>query len=206
MSCLLLIVEYIVLCSEVYTTPAWKIAKFERSWAHGWSCVGITSHLNHNGRRRAKRPHTLALFTLVFRLFSGRTRWFEVLVIFDFFAPWYKKVERHFLWKFHNKIWRKSWSNTPPKLLACIRFLYKVVYKHGRLRKFNRAREIEFTFFTAWTICMKLGTLVHHVPGYNILPQILPRDLVMVCHTCENNDDNTLPSCRIWVFQRYWYW
>ena len=32
----------------------------------------------------------------------------------------------------------------PPKLLARIRFLYKVVHKIGRLRKFNRAREIEF--------------------------------------------------------------
>ena len=41
---------------------------------------------------------------------------------------------------------RKSWSNVLPKLLACIRFLYKVVHKIGRLRKFNRAREIEFNF------------------------------------------------------------
>ena len=32
----------------------------------------------------------------------------------------------------------------PPKLLACIGFLYKVVHKIGRLRKFNRSREIEF--------------------------------------------------------------
>ena len=60
----------------------------------------------------------------------------------------------------------------PPKLLACIRFLYKVVHKIGRLRKFNRSREIEFNFFTAWTIFMKLGTLVHHVYGYKTLPQI----------------------------------
>ena len=74
--------------------------------------------------------------------------------------------------KFHKKIQRKSWSNVPPKLLACIRFLYKVVHKNGHLRKFNRSREIEFNFFTAWTIFMKLGTLVHHVHGYKILPQI----------------------------------
>ena len=74
--------------------------------------------------------------------------------------------------KFHKKIQRKSWSNAPPKLLACIRFLYKVVHKIGRLRKFNRAREIEFNFFTAWTTFMKLGTLVHHVHGYKTLPQI----------------------------------
>ena len=77
-----------------------------------------------------------------------------------------EKVERHLLWKFHKKIRRKSWSNEPLKLLAYIRFLYKVVHKIGRLRKFNRSREIEFNFFTAWTIFMKLGTLVHHVNGY----------------------------------------
>ena len=83
-----------------------------------------------------------------------------------------EKVERHLLWKYHKKIQRKSWSNVPPKLGACIRFLYKVVHKIGRLRKFNRSREIEFNFFTAWTIFMKLGTLVHHVYGYKTLPQI----------------------------------
>ena len=60
----------------------------------------------------------------------------------------------------------------PPKLLACIRFLYKVVHKIGRLRKFNRSREIEVNFFTAWTIFMTLGTLVHHFHGYKMLPQI----------------------------------
>ena len=58
-------------------------------------------------------------------------------------------------------------------LLACIGFLYKVVHKIGRLRKFNRAREIEFNFFIPWTIFMKLGTLVFHVHGYTNLPQIL---------------------------------
>ena len=54
----------------------------------------------------------------------------------------------------------------PPKLLACIGFLYKVVHKIGRLRKFDRSREIEFNFLTAWTISMKFGTLVQHAPGY----------------------------------------
>ena len=57
-------------------------------------------------------------------------------------------------------------------LLVCIRFLYKVVHKNGRLRKFNRARQIEFNFFIIWTIFMKLGTLVHHVHGYKTWPQI----------------------------------
>ena len=53
-----------------------------------------------------------------------------------------EEVERHLLWKFYNKMRRKSWSNVPPKLVACIGFLYKVVHKIGRLRKFNRSRGI----------------------------------------------------------------
>ena len=77
-----------------------------------------------------------------------------------------EKVERHLLWKLCKKFRRKSWSFVPPKLPACIGFLYKVVYKIGRLRKFNRSREIEFNFFTAWTISMKFGTPVQHTPGY----------------------------------------
>ena len=92
--------------------------------------------------------------------------WFEFLVIFYFLHHGIEEVERHLLWKFHEKIQRKSWSNAPPKLLVCLRFLWKVVHKIGRLRKFNHAREIKFNFFTAWTIFMKLGTLVHHVHGY----------------------------------------
>ena len=77
----------------------------------------------------------------------------------------------------------------PPKLLACIRFLYKVVHKIGHLRKFNRSREIEFNFLTAWTISMKFGTLVKHAPGSKNLPRIflfLPRDLVMVFQSRKN--------------------
>ena len=60
-----------------------------------------------------------------------------------------------------------------PKLLACLGFLYKVVHKIGRLRKFNRAREIEFNFLAAWAIFMKFGTLklVQHAPGYKMVPQ-----------------------------------
>ena len=59
----------------------------------------------------------------------------------------------------------------PAKLLANIRFLYKVVHKIGRLRKFNCARKIEFNFFTARTIFMKLGTLVHHAHFDERMPQ-----------------------------------
>ena len=70
-----------------------------------------------------------------------------------------EEVERHLLWKFHKIIQWKSWSNVPPKLLACIRFLYKVVHKNGRLRKFNRAREIEFNFFITRTILWNLAHL-----------------------------------------------
>ena len=95
----------------------------------------------------------------------------------------------------HKKIQRKSWSNVPLKLLACIGFLYKVVHKIGRLWKFNCSREIEFNFFTAWTISMKFGTLVQHAPGYKIIPQIfylLPRDLVMVFQSRKNGVKSSL--------------
>ena len=94
-----------------------------------------------------------------------------------------ENIKRHLLCKFHKKIQRKTWSNVPPKLLACIRFLYKVVHKNGRLRKFNRAREIQFNSFIAWTLFMKLGKLGHHVHGYKALPQnfyFWPRDLITV--------------------------
>ena len=90
---------------------------------------------------------------------------------FTFLHHGTEKVEWHLEWKLHKKIQRKSWSNVPPKLLTCIRFLYKVVHKIGRLWKFNRSREIEFKFLTAWTISMKFGTLVQHAPGYKPLPQ-----------------------------------
>ena len=85
-----------------------------------------------------------------------------------------EEVERYLLCKADKKIQRKSWSSMPPKLVACSsesRFLNEVVHKIGRLRKFNRAREIEFNIFTARTIFMKLGTLVHHGQGYKTLPQ-----------------------------------
>ena len=61
----------------------------------------------------------------------------------------------------------------PPKLLACIGFLFKVVHKIGRLRKFDRSREIEFNFFIAWTISVKFGTLVQHAPGYKTASDFL---------------------------------
>ena len=45
--------------------------------------------------------------------------------------------------------------------------LYRVSKKSctqvGRLRKLNRAREIEFNFLSAWIIsCMKIGTPIYH--------------------------------------------
>ena len=104
-------------------------------------------------------------------------------------------VARHLLWKFHKKIQRNNWSNVSPKLLACIRFLYKFVHKNGPLRKFNRSREIECNFLTAWTIFMKLGTLVHHVHGYKTSSQtfyFLPRDLVLVFKNRKNGVKSSL--------------
>ena len=36
-----------------------------------------------------------------------------------------EQVERHLLRKFHKRIQRKSWSNMPPKLLACVKLYTK---------------------------------------------------------------------------------
>ena len=64
---------------------------------------------------------------------------------FDFFALWYRRGREASSVKILYKKF-ESWSNVPPKLLACIGFPYKVVHKIGHLRKFNRSREIEFNF------------------------------------------------------------
>ena len=42
-------------------------------------------------------------------------------------------------------------------------FLYEVVHKISRLRKFNRSCEIEFNFITAWTITMKQLDYHHEI-------------------------------------------
>ena len=143
------------------------------------------------------RPDVWTDFSMV-RKKGGRTPWFEFWSFLTFLYHGIEEVQTHILWKFHEKIRRKSWSNVPPKLLACIRFLYKVVHKISRLarlRKFNRAREIEFNFLTACAIFMKLGTLVHHVSGYKRMPQIfhfLPMDLVMVFQIRKNGIKSSL--------------
>ena len=99
----------------------------------------------------------------------------------DFFAPWYGKSKGASCMKNAQKNSMESLSKVPPKLLACLGFIYKVVHKTGRLRKFNRSREIEFNFFTAWTIAMKSCPLVLRAP-YTTLPHIFifAQGLVMV--------------------------
>ena len=80
-------------------------------------------------------------------------------------------------------------------MLASIGFLYKVVLKIGRLRKFNRSREIEFNFLTTWTISMKFGTLVQHALGHKTVPQtlyFLPRGLLMVFQNRKNGVKSSL--------------
>ena len=58
-----------------------------------------------------------------------------------------EEVERHLLWKFHKQIQRKSWSNVPPKLVACIRFLYKVVHKTAVSESSIALARLNLTFF-----------------------------------------------------------
>ena len=78
---------------------------------------------------------------------------------FTFLHHGIDEVERHLLWKFHKKIQRKSWSNVSPKLLTCIRFLYKVVHKNGRLRKSSIAlARLNLTFLS---LGLSLWNLAH---------------------------------------------
>ena len=77
-----------------------------------------------------------------------------------------EEVETHLLWEFHENIQRKSWSNVSPKLHACIGFVYKVVHKNGRLRKFNRICQIEFKVAQNWILFPKCGVFFcsnHHI-------------------------------------------
>ena len=101
---------------------------------HGWLEIGLYEHaLSIESPSRAwKTGHIKAGPPLDLSFWS----------FFTFLHYGIEEVERHLLWKFYKKIRKKSWSNVPPKLVACIAFLYKVVHKIGRLRKFNRSRGI----------------------------------------------------------------
>ena len=68
-----------------------------------------------------------------------------------------EEVERH-LWKFHEKIQRKGWSNVPPKLLTCVGFLYKVVHKNGRLGNSIALGRLNLTFLS---LGLSLSNLAH---------------------------------------------
>ena len=101
---------------------------------------------------------------------KSRTPLIWIFSFLTFLHQGIEDVERHLLWKFHKRMQRKSWSNGPQKLLACIRFLYKVVHKNGRTRAVSEnsiaLARLNLNFFSAWTIFMKLGTPVYDFHGY----------------------------------------
>ena len=68
------------------------------------------------------------------------------------------EVEKHLLWKFHKKIHRKSWPNVQPKLLACLRFLCKVVHKISRLKSSIALGRLNLTFLP---LGLSLWNLAH---------------------------------------------
>ena len=108
-----------------------------------------------------------------------RTPWFEFFVFFDFFAPWYRSREASSV--------KISYKSSKEKLVKCATEaarLHNVFVQSctqiGRLRKYNRTHDHEialmimklhWTFFTAYIIFMKLGTLVHHVHGYDMISE-----------------------------------
>ena len=118
-----------------------------------------------------------------------------VLVIFDFFAPWYRRRrEASFV-----KIW---WENSKETLVKCatkVARFHKVSIqscKQNRPSPKVQSRSGNWIqLFIASTIFMKLGTLVHDVPGYKILPRsfkFLPRNLVMVFQSRKNGVKSSL--------------
>ena len=135
-----------------------------------WSGAASVGSAPFFCRKKSTKSHWIAHWVHLYK--AGPPLDLSFWSFFTFLHNGMEEVERHLLWKFHKKIQRISWWIVPPKLRTCIRFLYKVVHKIGRFRKFNRAREVEFNFFIAWTIFMKLGTLVQHAHGYKMLPQI----------------------------------
>ena len=77
------------------------------------------------------------------------------------------------------KIQRKSWSNVPPKLLACSMHNYSFFTKLYTNRPSPKVRSRDWSQIPAWKISMTLSTLVHRVHGYKSLLQsfkLLPRD------------------------------
>ena len=133
------------------------------------SLVGTSQHRQH--RNRLPQLRCVAHPTLVWqarhskvrnRNSSGKLRQDPLDLSFWSFLTFLhhgiEKVETHLLWKFHKTIQRKSWSNVPPTVLTCIGFLYKVVHKNGRLRKFNGAGRFNLTFLP---LGLSLWNLAH---------------------------------------------
>ena len=81
-------------------------------------------------------------------------------------------VERHILWKFPRKNQRKSWSKCATEVARLHKVSIQSCTQNRPSPKVQSCSGIEFNFFIAWTIFMKLGTRVHHVCGYKRLPQI----------------------------------
>ena len=166
--------------SLYFIMPGWKKVKHDHQLKSRGSCLGsvpqpgnVFTFVFHDQWNKYFQIRRLFpdqnCFPFFFfekqRSFKAGPPWFEFLVIFYFLHHGIEKVEEHLGWKLHKKFQRKSWSNVPPKLVACIQFLYKVVHKIDRLRKFIRSHEIEFNFLTTWTMSMKIGTLVQYAPG-----------------------------------------
>ena len=83
-----------------------------------------------------------------------------------------EKVERHLLWKFHKKIQRKNWSNVPPKFLACLRFLHKVVHKTFVSENSIAPRRLNLIFYRldylyeTWHTCSSCSWLQNNASNY----------------------------------------
>ena len=72
--------------------------------------------------------------------------WFEFLATFDLLAPWYRRGREASSVKISYQNSKEKLVKWATEVARLHKVLYKVVHKIGRLRKFNRAREIELNF------------------------------------------------------------
>ena len=145
------------------------------SYKRNWACQKSKTerYRGQNGDTPQCQQSTMViLWELCFFFFLAH--WiFQLPLIWVFGHTWLflhhgiEEEERYLLWKFH----KKASKETLVKCATEVARLRKV-YTKGRLRKFIRAQEIEFNFLLAWTIFMKLGTLVHQVHGYKNIQNI----------------------------------
>ena len=107
--------------------------------------------------RKKSRMRVVILVT------KGRTTWFEFLVVFYCFIMVKKEVVScvKTALQFKGKIGQMCHRSC-----TCVKGSLQIVQKIGHFGIFNLACEFSFPSVNLRNMSMKLGALIHHVPGY----------------------------------------